>query len=47
VNPTVYSVAEFGRKLRAGHYFVANVLNRPRIQLIGDGDFGTTHPHLI
>jgi predicted nucleotidyltransferase len=35
-NPTVYPVAEFRAKLAANHYFLTDVLNGPKIFLIGD-----------
>jgi predicted nucleotidyltransferase len=36
VNPTVYPVAEFRSKAAEGHHFVAGVLERPIVFLIGD-----------
>lgn len=36
VNPTVYSVAEFRKKLRTGHHFIKTVIQEPKIFLIGD-----------
>ncbi|MCG2795901.1 MAG: nucleotidyltransferase domain-containing protein [Actinomycetia bacterium] len=38
VNPTVYSVSEFRKKVKEGHHFVASVQNSPRIIVIGDED---------
>jgi predicted nucleotidyltransferase len=36
VNPSVYRLDEFTRKLEAGHAFLTAVLNAPKIFLIGD-----------
>jgi predicted nucleotidyltransferase len=36
VNSTVYSVAEFRKKLRTGHHFIKTVIQEPKIFLIGD-----------
>ena len=36
INPTVYPAEEFRSKLRAGHHFLASVLQQPKIFLIGD-----------
>lgn len=38
VNPTVYSVSEFRKKVKEGHHFVTSVQNSPRIIVIGDED---------
>ncbi|MCX6844902.1 MAG: nucleotidyltransferase domain-containing protein [candidate division WOR-3 bacterium] len=36
VNPTVYSPAEYKKKLAAGHHFLRSVTERDRIFLLGD-----------
>ena len=36
VNPTVYPPEEFQRKVAAKHHFIKNVLNGPKLFLIGD-----------
>jgi predicted nucleotidyltransferase len=36
INPTVYSVAEFSAKIKAGHHFLNAVLKREKVFLIGD-----------
>ena len=36
VNPMVYSEAEFGRKLKAGHHFLKTVAARAKVFLVGD-----------
>ncbi|MBU1206815.1 MAG: nucleotidyltransferase domain-containing protein [Proteobacteria bacterium] len=36
VNPTVYSIAEFRKKLQTGHHFINTVIREPKIFLIGD-----------
>ena len=36
INPSVYSVDEFDRKLAEEHPFVSNILTNARIPLIGD-----------
>jgi DNA-binding transcriptional ArsR family regulator len=36
VNPTVYPVHEFQRKLAAGHHFLKTVMKGPKVFLIGD-----------
>jgi len=36
INPTVYSLAEFKAKLKAGHHFLTSVVRREKIFLIGD-----------
>lgn len=38
VNPTVYSVPEFKRKLQAGNHFLKAVLNGKKVFLIGNED---------
>jgi predicted nucleotidyltransferase len=38
VNPTVYSPAEFKRKLKSGNPFLNSVLRGPKVFLIGDDD---------
>ena len=41
VNPTVYGVDEFSRKIAAGQHFISTVLKGPKIFLIGDdGELG-------
>ena len=35
INPSVYSSEEFRKKLRAGHHFLKQVFQRPKIFLIG------------
>ena len=36
VNPTVYSVAEFRRKRRAGNHFLTRVLESKKLFVLGD-----------
>jgi predicted nucleotidyltransferase len=36
VNPTVYTAAEFRKKLRAGHPFLRSVTMRPKLFVVGD-----------
>jgi predicted nucleotidyltransferase len=36
VNPTVYSLREFTRRVKEGKAFVARVMNQPKVWLIGD-----------
>ena len=36
VNPTLYSIEDFQKKLRGDNHFVTRVLNQPSIALIGD-----------
>jgi predicted nucleotidyltransferase len=36
VNPTVYSLREFARRVKEGKAFVARVMNQPKVWLIGD-----------
>lgn len=38
VNPTVYPPDEFRAKIRAGHHFLATVLEGPRVFVIGGAD---------
>jgi predicted nucleotidyltransferase len=38
INPTVYSRAELGKRIKAGNAFVTRVLEQPKIWLIGDKD---------
>ncbi len=38
VNPAVYSPEEFQAKAAAGHHFLATVLKKPKVFLIGDQD---------
>ena len=38
INPTVYSASEFQEKVRANHHFLRNVLDGPKIFLVGDVD---------
>lgn len=41
INPAVYPVAEFKKKIKEDHYFVKNVLEGEKIFLIGDdGELG-------
>jgi predicted nucleotidyltransferase len=36
VNPTVYSTKEFAQKLSKGHHFIAAVMRKPKVFLIGN-----------
>jgi predicted nucleotidyltransferase len=36
VNPTLYSPADFDKKLRGDNHFVTRVIDQPKIMLIGD-----------
>ena len=36
INPTVYTTAEFKKKLFARHHFILNVLKRTKVYLLGD-----------
>ena len=36
LNTVVYPVAEFQQKLKTDHYFIKNVINNPKIFIIGD-----------
>lgn len=36
INPTVYPVPEFREKARTGHHFIRDVLDSPKLFLIGD-----------
>jgi len=38
INPTVYPVEEFRSRVSEEHYFIRNVLNGPKIFVIGDED---------
>lgn len=38
INPTVYPVKEFHSRIAEGHYFMRNVLDSPKIFVIGDED---------
>ncbi len=38
INPVVYSVAEFRRRLRGDHHFVSAVVEGPKIFLVGNED---------
>lgn len=38
INPTVYPEEEFRSRVSEGHYFIQNVLNGPKIFVIGDED---------
>ena len=38
VNPVVYSHEEFRAKVATGHHFLASVLRKPKVFLIGDDD---------
>jgi predicted nucleotidyltransferase len=38
VNPSVYPVEEFLKKVSEGHHFVASLVREPKIFLIGDED---------
>ena len=36
VNPTVYPVEEFRSRVAEGHYFICNIMENPKIFMIGD-----------
>lgn len=36
VNPVVYSLAEFNRRLSENHYFISNILSGDKIFIVGD-----------
>jgi len=36
INPTLYAIEEFRRKLSAGHHFVSSLLKGPKLFLIGN-----------
>jgi predicted nucleotidyltransferase len=36
LNPVVYSVAEFDRRLSENHYFISNILSGDKIFIVGD-----------
>jgi predicted nucleotidyltransferase len=38
VNPSVYPVAEFARKVGEGHHFLTTVLSEPLVVVLGDRD---------
>ena len=38
VNPTVYTVEEFAKKLGAGHHFLQSVLREKLVFVLGEGD---------
>lgn len=38
INPTVYPVQEFSRKVKTGHHFLSMVMREPKIFLIGKED---------
>ena len=38
INPTVYPVEEFCEKVRSGHYFIRDVLENPKVFVIGGED---------
>lgn len=38
INPSVYSLREYRKKLRTGHRFLTSVVNGPKIMLLGDED---------
>jgi DNA-binding transcriptional ArsR family regulator len=38
INPTVYTPAEFGRKRAAGDHFLTQVLDKPRLIVLGNKD---------
>ena len=38
INPTVYSLAEFERKRAAGDHFLTQVLDKPRLLVLGNKD---------
>jgi hypothetical protein len=38
VNPTVYTMAEFAKRVRAGNAFVTRVLEQPKIWIVGGED---------
>ena len=45
VNPTLYSMEDFAKKLRGDNHFVTRVIDQPKIMLIGDENdtlFGKT-----
>jgi len=45
VNPTLYSMEDFTKKLRGDNHFVTRVLDQPKIMLIGDeNDISTGSP---
>jgi predicted nucleotidyltransferase len=38
INPTVYPIQEFSRKVKTGHHFLGTVMKEPKIFLIGEED---------
>lgn len=36
INPTVYPIAEFNIKIRKGHHFLTQVIDKPKVFLVGD-----------
>ena len=45
VNPTVYSLKEFAEKLAKGHHFLAAVMKKPKVFLIGnENELGGLRP---
>jgi uncharacterized protein len=38
MNPTVYPVEEFFRKVKEGHHFLSTVIREPKIFLVGEED---------
>ena len=36
INPTVYTSAEFQKKVKAKHHFVSTIIHGPKIMLIGE-----------
>jgi len=36
INPTVYPITEFNIKIRKGHHFLAQVIDKPKVFLVGD-----------
>ena len=38
INPTIYPVAEFKTKLKAGHHFLTSLMAGPKLFVIGDQD---------
>ncbi|HEX9172829.1 MAG TPA: nucleotidyltransferase domain-containing protein [Telluria sp.] len=38
ISPTLYTMAEFKKRLRDRHHFITRVLEQPKIFIIGDGD---------
>jgi predicted nucleotidyltransferase len=38
INPTVYPVEEFRKKIRTGHHFLTSVMREPKVFIIGNED---------